>query len=64
MALEARSEAEQALAAATAALGETLSSLLAEDVPAERAAALLELDTAEERCRTALESTLAKQAAS
>ena len=49
VALEARSEAEQALAAATAALGETLRTLLAEDVPAERAAALLELDTAEVR---------------
>jgi hypothetical protein len=49
VALEARSEAEQALAAATAALGETLRSLLAEDVPAERAAALLEMDTAEVR---------------
>jgi hypothetical protein len=49
VALEARSEAEQALAAATAALGETLRRLLAEDVPAERAAALLELDTAEVR---------------
>jgi len=49
VALEARSEAEQALASATAALGETLRTLLAEDVPAERAAALLELDTAEVR---------------
>lgn len=49
VALEARSEAEQALAAATAALGETLRALLAEDVPAERAAALLEMDTAEVR---------------
>lgn len=49
VALEARNEAERALATATAALGETLSSLLAEDVPAERAAALLELDTAEVR---------------
>jgi electron transfer flavoprotein alpha subunit len=47
--LEARREAEQVLAAATAALGETLRSLLAEDVPAERAAALLELDIAEVR---------------
>ena len=45
VALEARREAEQALAAATADLGETLRTLLAEDVPAERAAALLELDT-------------------
>jgi uncharacterized membrane protein YccC len=49
VALEARSEAEQALAAATAALGETLRRLLAEDIPAERAAALLELATAEVR---------------
>ena len=49
VALEARSEAEQALVVATAALGETLRTLLAEDVSAERAAALLELDTAEVR---------------
>ncbi|RZU31028.1 hypothetical protein [Blastococcus saxobsidens] len=49
VALEARSEAEQALLAATAALRETLRTLLAEDVPVERAAALLELDTAEVR---------------
>ena len=49
VALEARSEAEQALAVATAALVETLRTLLAEDVPVERAAALLELDTAEVR---------------
>jgi hypothetical protein len=49
VALEARSEVEQALAAATAALGETLRTLLAEDVPVERAAALLELDIAEVR---------------
>jgi hypothetical protein len=49
VALEARSEAEQALATATAALGETLRTLLAEDVPAERVAAPLELDTAEVR---------------
>ena len=47
VALEARSEAEQALS--TAALGATLRTLLAEDVSAERAAALLELDTAEVR---------------
>lgn len=47
VALEVRSEVEQALA--TAALGETLRTLLAEDVSAERAAALLELDTAEVR---------------
>jgi hypothetical protein len=49
VALEARSEAEQALAAATAALDERLCTLLAEDVPVERAAALLELDTADVR---------------
>ena len=49
VALEARSEAEQALAVATAALCETLRTLLAEDVSAERAAALLELDPAEVR---------------
>jgi hypothetical protein len=49
VALEAWSEAEQTLAAATAALSEALRTLLAEDVPAERAAALLELDTAEVR---------------
>lgn len=49
VALEARGEAAQALAVATAALGETLRTLLAEDVPAERAAALLKLDTAEVR---------------
>jgi hypothetical protein len=49
VALDARREAERALASATAALGETLRRLLAEDVPAERAAALLELDTAEVR---------------
>jgi hypothetical protein len=47
VALEARSEAEQAFEAATAAFGERLRTLLAENVPAERAAALLELDTAE-----------------
>ena len=49
VALEARREAERALAAATAALGETLRTLLAEDLPVERAAALLELNTAEVR---------------
>lgn len=49
VALEARREAEQALAVATAALGQTLRTLLAKDVTAERAAALLELDTAEVR---------------
>lgn len=47
MALEARQEAEQALQAATATLAETLHTLLAEDVPAERGAAPLELDTVE-----------------
>ena len=59
VALEARNEAERALATATAALGETLSSLLAEDVPAERAAALLELDTAEVRRLTKATERLA-----
>ncbi|CCG02763.1 conserved protein of unknown function [Blastococcus saxobsidens DD2] len=49
VALEGRREAEQALQAATAALGETLRTLLAEDVSVERAAALLELDIAEVR---------------
>jgi hypothetical protein len=55
VALEARSEAEQALAAAAAAtttaatLAETLRALLAEDVSAEQTAALLEMDTAEVR---------------
>ncbi|WP_092195864.1 hypothetical protein [Blastococcus tunisiensis] len=49
VALEARREAEQGLQAATATLAETLRALLAEDVSAERAAALLELDTAEIR---------------
>jgi hypothetical protein len=49
VALEVRREVEQALEAATATLAETLRTLLAEDVPAERVAALLELDTAEIR---------------
>ena len=49
VALRARSEAEQALKAATAALGETLSTSLAKNVPAERAAALLDPHAAEVR---------------
>ncbi|RFU20610.1 hypothetical protein [Geodermatophilus marinus] len=49
VALEARRETEQGLQAATATLAETLRALLAEDVSAERAAALLEMDTAEVR---------------
>ena len=49
VALEVRREAEQALQSATAALSETLRTLLAEEVSAERAAALLELDSAEVR---------------
>ena len=49
VALEARWEAEQELQAATATLAETLRTLFAEDVPVERAAALLELDPAEVR---------------
>ena len=49
VALEARRGAEQGLQAATATLAETLRALLAEDVLAERAAALLEMDTAEVR---------------
>ena len=49
VALEARREAEQGLQAATATLAETLRASLAEDVSAERAAALLEMDTADVR---------------
>ena len=49
VALEARREAEQGLQAATATLAETLRALLGEDVSVERAAVLLELDTAEVR---------------
>ncbi|WP_142026264.1 hypothetical protein [Blastococcus colisei] len=49
VALEARREAEQGLQAATATLAETLRALSAEDVSAERVAALLEMDTAEVR---------------
>ncbi len=49
MAVEGRREAEQGLQAATATLAETVRALLAEDVSAERAVALLELDTAEVR---------------
>lgn len=49
VALERRADAEQALETATAAVGDALRGLLAEDVDAERAAALLELDVAEVR---------------
>lgn len=49
VALERRAEAERVLAAATSAVREALRSLLAEDVDAERAAALLELDMSEIR---------------
>ncbi|WP_409333194.1 hypothetical protein [Trujillonella humicola] len=49
VAVEGRREAEQGLQAATATLAETVRALLAEDVSAERAVALLELDTAEVR---------------
>jgi len=49
VALEGRAEAERALEAATGQVGESLKVLLAEDVPAEKAAALLELDVTEVR---------------
>ena len=49
VALDARGEAEAAVAAATAELGVAVRKLLEEDVSAERAAALLELDVAEVR---------------
>ncbi|PZS22895.1 MAG: hypothetical protein DLM61_24955 [Pseudonocardiales bacterium] len=49
VALEARADAERALEAATGLVGEALKVLLAVDVPAEKAAALLELDVAEVR---------------
>lgn len=49
VALEARREAEQGLEEAAATLAETRRALMAEDVPPERAAALLELDAAEVR---------------
>jgi hypothetical protein len=49
VALEIRGEAERALEAATGHVGEALKVLLAEDVSAEKAAALLELDVTEVR---------------
>jgi hypothetical protein len=49
VALDARGLAQEAVAAATAQLGTAVRKLLAEDVTAERAAALLELDMAEVR---------------
>ncbi len=49
VALEDREETEQALEAATGKVAEALRLLMAEDVSAERAAALLELDVAEVR---------------
>ncbi len=49
IALEVRAEAERALESATSQVGEMLKALLVEDVSAERAAALLELDVAEVR---------------
>ena len=49
VALDTRGEAQEAVAAATAQLGIAVRKLLAEDVTAEKATALLELDTAEVR---------------
>jgi vacuolar-type H+-ATPase subunit E/Vma4 len=49
VALEVRAAAELALDAATGQVGEALKVLLAEDVSAEKAAALLELDVTEVR---------------
>lgn len=49
VALEVRGEAKLALYAATGQVGEALKMLLAEDVSAEKAAALLELDVTEVR---------------
>lgn len=49
IALEIRAEAEQALEAATGQVGVALRHLIAEDVSADRAAALLELDVVEVR---------------
>ncbi len=49
VALADREQTEQALKAVTAKVGEALRVLLAEDVSAERAAALLEVDVAEIR---------------
>jgi hypothetical protein len=49
VALDTRAEAQEAVAAATAQLGTAVRKLLTEDVTAEKAAALLELDMAEVR---------------
>lgn len=49
VALEVRAGAERELEAATGQVGEALKVLLAEDVAAEKAAALLELDVTEVR---------------
>lgn len=49
VALERRADAERVLAAATSAVGKALRALLAEDLDADRAAALLELDATEIR---------------
>ncbi len=49
VALEVRGEADRELEAATGQVGEALKVLLAEDVSAEKAAALLELDVTEVR---------------
>jgi hypothetical protein len=49
VALDTRAEAEAAVAAATAELGVAVRKLLEEDVSAERAAALLEVDLTEVR---------------
>lgn len=49
VALEARADAASALEAATGQAGEALKVLLAEDVTAEKAAALLEVDVTEVR---------------
>jgi hypothetical protein len=49
VALAARAEAEDAVAAATGELGVAVRKLLEEEVTAERAAALLEIDVAEVR---------------
>jgi hypothetical protein len=49
VALDARADAQQAVAVATAQLRTAVRKLLAEDVTAEKAAALLELDLAEVR---------------
>ena len=49
VALDTRAEAQEAVAAATAQVGIAVRKLLTEDVTAEKAAALLELDMAEVR---------------